>query len=380
MTLDTEDIRLAIYTSLASTGHAPRHCGAGRDAGGRPGRDRGRPPAARGGAPSRARRRRAGGVLAHPFSTIDLGFSVEGTRQPLWWGGCIWDSFAIPHLVPGEPEVLVATTCQGCGQAHAWIVGREGPPEGDQVAHFIVPAAHMWDDVVFTCGNQRVFCERTLDQRSRGAERPDAVRLAGHQHEPRPGRGVRDASVRRRLRAPRSATDGRSAALAPTLASPSSIHTKPLNSAGIGASNEPPSRQLDVEDQPRRPELDRRALPDQDPDDRVALGPARELVRAPRPARSARPPCPCARGSPRTARPATRRSCPPPAGPRRCFRRATRRARCGSSGAPPVPSRARSNVPPGPVLWPVLASPDRMYQRLSNPRCGCVVSSFARSG
>lgn len=157
MTLDPEDIRLSIYTSLASTGRAPetaalaatleadqdeieaglRQLAAARhlalDADGRV-------------------------ALAHPFSTIDLGFSVKGART-LWWGGCIWDSFAIPHLVPGEPDVLVATTCQGCGHAHAWVVGRDGTPEGDQVAHFLVPAAHMWDDVIFTCANQRVFCD-----------------------------------------------------------------------------------------------------------------------------------------------------------------------------------------------------------------------------
>ena len=23
---------------------------------------------------------------------------------------------------------------------------------------FLVPASHMWDDVVHTCGNQRIFC------------------------------------------------------------------------------------------------------------------------------------------------------------------------------------------------------------------------------
>lgn len=32
------------------------------------------------------------------------------------------------------------------------------PPAGGQVAHFLVPAARMWDDVVYTCGNQRIFC------------------------------------------------------------------------------------------------------------------------------------------------------------------------------------------------------------------------------
>jgi hypothetical protein len=96
-------------------------------------------------------------VMAHPFSSIPLGFSVMG-RRTLWWGGCAWDSFAIPHLVDGEPEVLVATRCPGCGAPHAWGVGRARPPDGAQVAHFLVPAARMWADVVHTCGNQRLFC------------------------------------------------------------------------------------------------------------------------------------------------------------------------------------------------------------------------------
>ncbi len=102
-------------------------------------------------------------VMAHPFTSIDLHFSVKGKRT-LWWGGCAWDSFAIPNLVPSEPSVLVATTCPGCGRAHAWTVTNQGPPEGDQLAHFLVPVAHIWDDVVHTCGHQRIFCnEHCID-------------------------------------------------------------------------------------------------------------------------------------------------------------------------------------------------------------------------
>jgi hypothetical protein len=37
-------------------------------------------------------------------------------------------------------------------------VGRDAPPPGDQVAHFLVPVARMWDDVVHTCAHQRIFC------------------------------------------------------------------------------------------------------------------------------------------------------------------------------------------------------------------------------
>jgi Alkylmercury lyase len=138
-------------------------------------------------------------VMAHPFATIPLGFSVMG-RETLWWGGCAWDAFAIPHLVPDEPEVLVATTCPGCGAAHAWVVGTDGPPDGEQVAHFLVPVARMWDDVVHTCGHQRLFCsEACVDAwlSDRGNERGHVMdlatlwRLASHWYDGRLEPGYR---------------------------------------------------------------------------------------------------------------------------------------------------------------------------------------------
>jgi len=97
-------------------------------------------------------------VLAHPFATRNFAFSVMGDRA-MWWGGCAWDAFAIPNLVPDEPSALVATTCPACGTAHSWTVTRDGPPTGTQVAHFLTPMAHVWDDVIHTCENQRIFCD-----------------------------------------------------------------------------------------------------------------------------------------------------------------------------------------------------------------------------
>lgn len=96
-------------------------------------------------------------VMAHPFAAIPLGFAVMG-RDTLWWGGCAWDSFALPHLLEDESPVLVATRCPACTTALAWNVGTDAPPPGDQVAHFLVPVAHIWDDVVHSCTNQRLFC------------------------------------------------------------------------------------------------------------------------------------------------------------------------------------------------------------------------------
>jgi hypothetical protein len=153
---DDEDVRLAVYRTLAATGRAPS------------------PPELAGALgiaeeDSRARLRRLADarhvvldgadevLMAHPFATVPMGFSVMGART-LWWGGCAWDSFALPHLLPDEPDVLIATRCPGCAAALSWVVGRAAPPSGEEVAHFLVPMARVWDDVLTTCANQRLFC------------------------------------------------------------------------------------------------------------------------------------------------------------------------------------------------------------------------------
>ena len=144
--MDTEDVRLAVYRSFAETGRPPE------------------PGVLDDGALRELHQQRdlvldSEGriVMAHPFAAMPLGFSVMG-HETLWWGGCAWDSFALPHLLPEEPEVLVATRCPGCGAALACVVARDAPQTGVAVAHFLIPAARMWDDVVHTCSNQRLFC------------------------------------------------------------------------------------------------------------------------------------------------------------------------------------------------------------------------------
>jgi Alkylmercury lyase len=163
MAADDEDVRLAIYHGFATTGAAPDADGLATSLG----IDL-----------SEARehlRRLACArhvvldeedriVMAHPFAAVPLGFSVMGTST-LWWGGCAWDSFAIPHLVDHEPDVLVATRCPACDTPHAWVVNHHQPPHGPQVAHFLVPVTHMWDDVVHTCAHQRIFCGEACVER-----------------------------------------------------------------------------------------------------------------------------------------------------------------------------------------------------------------------
>lgn len=195
--MDDETLRLAVYHGFAATGRAPSRARLAQDLGTDgatidAGLDRlhqARHVVLRGGEI----------VMAHPFASIPLGFSVMG-RETLWWGGCAWDSFALPHLLHAEGEVLVATRCPGCGAALAWSVGRDAPPAGDQVAHFLVAARHMWEDVVHTCGHQRLFCTEGCVEtwlRSEGHARgyvmdlPTLWRLARGWYEGRLERGYR---------------------------------------------------------------------------------------------------------------------------------------------------------------------------------------------
>jgi Alkylmercury lyase len=98
---------------------------------------------------------RVGVRMAHPFSSRPMGFVVASDEQK-WWGGCAWDSFGIMAAL-GQ-RVLVATTCMGCGRPLALLADPQAPPPEPYVAHFLVPAARWWDDVVRTCSTIRLAC------------------------------------------------------------------------------------------------------------------------------------------------------------------------------------------------------------------------------
>jgi hypothetical protein len=196
--VDTEALRLRVYTQLAAEGRVDPVRAIARELG------EGEASVAAAMAELAAQRHlvldAAGEVeLAHPFGARDFGFSVK-SRRTLWWGGCAWDGFAIPHLVPDAAPVLIATTCPGCGAAHAWNVGLDAPPDGAQVAHFLVPMAHVWDDVIHACENQRIFCSETcVDEwiARTGHAKGDVFslevlwRLASHWYDGRLARGYR---------------------------------------------------------------------------------------------------------------------------------------------------------------------------------------------
>lgn len=78
--------------------------------------------------------------MAHPFSGVDTGHTATVGGQ-IYWSNCAWDAVAILALLgegtarcPGGPE---------------WTV-KNGVVAPSGLIHLLVPAAHFWDDVVFT--------------------------------------------------------------------------------------------------------------------------------------------------------------------------------------------------------------------------------------
>jgi hypothetical protein len=170
-----EDVRLAVYRSLADTGRLPSTSRLTSLVGTEERLDE---------AVHRLAEQRAWAlgpageiVLAHPFATRSFGYSVM-SGSTLWWGGCAWDAFAIPHLVPDCGPVVIATTCPACEKALAWRVDTSSAPTGRERAHFLVPTAHMWDDVVHTCSNQLLFCnDACIDRWLEQTGNPDGYRM-----------------------------------------------------------------------------------------------------------------------------------------------------------------------------------------------------------
>jgi Alkylmercury lyase len=84
--------------------------------------------------------------MANPFSAVPTPFLVRiGKRS--WYGNCIWDGLGICAMLGGEGTV--DAQCPDCGEPLSVVVG-QARAHGDGVAHFVVPAAHFWDDTGFT--------------------------------------------------------------------------------------------------------------------------------------------------------------------------------------------------------------------------------------
>ncbi len=128
--------------------------------------------------------------------------SGPGASSALWHNGGVDAEdlrLAVYRTFAGTGRAPHANTrCPACGRPLVWNVGSRRPPDGDQVAHFLVPAPRMWDDVVHTCRHQRLFCstdcvdawlEATGSARGYVMDLTTLWRLAAHWYDGRLERG-----------------------------------------------------------------------------------------------------------------------------------------------------------------------------------------------
>jgi hypothetical protein len=85
-------------------------------------------------------------LMANPFSAVPTPFVVNiGTRT--WYANCIWDSMGVAAMVGAE--AILDTSCGCCGTALKLAIPGDCRDDCERVAHFAIPAARWWDDIVY---------------------------------------------------------------------------------------------------------------------------------------------------------------------------------------------------------------------------------------
>jgi len=65
-----------------------------------------------------------------------------------WYANCAWDAFGICAAL--HVDGRIETACPDCGDAVTVEVHDQRPDDASLLFHCLVPAAHWWDDIVFS--------------------------------------------------------------------------------------------------------------------------------------------------------------------------------------------------------------------------------------
>ena len=85
--------------------------------------------------------------MANPFSAVPTAYRVlAGGRW--WYANCAWDAFGILSAL--KTDGRIESSCPDCGEPYSFEVTGQKTDRPDLLFHCLVPAAHWWDDIVFT--------------------------------------------------------------------------------------------------------------------------------------------------------------------------------------------------------------------------------------
>ena len=85
--------------------------------------------------------------MAPPFSGIPTKFPVEANGKR-YFANCVWDAYGIAAAL--QSDAISRASDGHTGEPLTLEVKNGLPILKPYVAHFAVPAAHWWDDLVFT--------------------------------------------------------------------------------------------------------------------------------------------------------------------------------------------------------------------------------------
>ena len=85
--------------------------------------------------------------MAPPFSGIPSAFPVEAQGKR-YYANCVWDAFGVAAAL--HADAVIPASDGFSGEPLTLEVRNGQPVSQPYVAHFAVPAAHWWDDIVFT--------------------------------------------------------------------------------------------------------------------------------------------------------------------------------------------------------------------------------------
>jgi Alkylmercury lyase len=85
--------------------------------------------------------------MANPFSAVPTAYRVQAAGR-WWYANCAWDALGICAAL--QVDGRIEASCPDCGDAIALEVRDQRPDDERLWFHCLVPAAHWWDDIIFT--------------------------------------------------------------------------------------------------------------------------------------------------------------------------------------------------------------------------------------
>ena len=85
--------------------------------------------------------------MAPPFSGVPTSFPVDANGKR-YYANCVWDAYGIAAAL--HADAIIPASDGQTGESLTLEVRNDRPVLKPYVAHFAVPAAHWWDNIVFT--------------------------------------------------------------------------------------------------------------------------------------------------------------------------------------------------------------------------------------